>query len=261
MKASVVAESIRAAAARDGVALVPYVTAGFPRKADLPGQLSALGAAGAAAIEIGVPFTDPMADGVTIQRSSRAALENGVTIDWILGTLAEAKPGAGQPPRLIMSYLNPLLSVLRRGLGAACAGAGVSACIIPDLPIEEAGPIREDLHAHGVGLVQLVSPVTPAERLKRLAEASDGFVYAVTVTGVTGAGGAGRGADASAALDYLRRVKAVSPVPVCAGFGIRSRKQVAALKGVADGAIVGSALVEALERGEEAGAFLRKLAG
>jgi tryptophan synthase alpha chain len=208
------------------------------------------------------------------------ALSNGVGIDWILGELEAVRRdgGAGglRTPRLIMSYLNPLLSVLRRGLGSACAAAGVSACIIPDLPIEEAGPIRADLHKHGVGLVQLVSPVTPAERAKRLAEMSDGFVYAVMVTGVTG--GHGRdaratggehglearaprngGAPRESAAAYLKRLKSVSPVPVCAGFGIRGREQVAALRGVCDGAIVGSALIEAIERGEDAGAFVRSL--
>lgn len=250
--------SIRAAARDGGVALVPYVTAGFPTRESLRTQIAALDAAGAAAIEVGVPFTDPMADGVTIQRSSRAALENGVSIGWILAELAAVHAaGAVKTPRLIMSYLNPLLSVMRTGLGKACAAAGVSACIIPDLPIEEAGPVRDDLHAHGVGLVQLVSPVTPAERAKRLAEASDGFLYAVTVTGVTG--GAAGGGAATDTRAYLRMLREVSPVPVCAGFGIRSREHVEALRGQADGAIVGSALIEALERGEDAGVFLRSL--
>jgi tryptophan synthase alpha chain len=262
-----IASSIRAARERDGLALVPYVTAGFPEKAALRRQIESLDGAGAAVIEVGVPFTDPMADGVTIQRSSRAALAQGVTLEWILSELAAVHAGgAVRAPRVIMSYLNPLLNVMRRGLGAACAGAGVSACIIPDLPIEEAEPIRAELHAHGVGLVQLVSPVTPAARADRLAKASDGFVYAVMHTGVTGGGGAGgaarssgAGGPAAGAGAYLAMIRSASATPVCAGFGLRRAEQVAALRGVCDGAIVGSALIEAVERGEDAGAFLRGL--
>jgi tryptophan synthase alpha chain len=146
------------------------------------------------------------------------------------------------------------------GLASRCAEAGVSLLIIPDLPLEESDALRGALHARGVGLVQLVSPVTPRERAERLALASDGFLYAVTVTGVTGGGGANT-SDLGATDAYLAHLRKVSPVPVCAGFGIKSPEQVRGLTGKADGAIVGSALISAIERGEDAGAFLASLAG
>jgi len=233
---------------------MPYLTAGFP---DRPGFSDLLRrVAGVAdAVEIGVPFTDPMADGVSIQASSRAALENGVTLRWIVETLAgmEPRPDA---PLLLMSYLNPLLAYGVPALVRDAAAAGVCGLIIPDLPWEECGPVRGEADAAGLALVQLVTPITPAERLATLAAASRGFVYAVTMTGVTG------GEVLPAALrDYLARIRAVSPVPVCAGFGIRRPEQVARLTGLADGVIVGSALIDVLGRGEDPVAFLKALVG
>ncbi|MBY0308204.1 MAG: tryptophan synthase subunit alpha [Phycisphaerales bacterium] len=255
--ASHVAERIRAHAARGQPALIPYLTAGFPTKDAFSRQMLAV-QAHAAVVEVGVPFSDPMADGATIQGSSRRAIENGVTLDWILSSLAGLK-GSLSAPVALMSYLNPLINLGLGGLAARCADAGVSLLIIPDLPLEESDGLQGALHARGVGLVQLVSPITPAARAERLATASDGFLYAVTVTGVTG--GAARETAAGDTGAYLDRLRGVSPVPVCAGFGIRSRDQVRALAGHADGAIVGSALIAAVERGEDAGAFLASLAG
>ncbi|HZW07170.1 MAG TPA: tryptophan synthase subunit alpha [Phycisphaerales bacterium] len=255
--ASTISDRIRRHAARGTPALIPYITAGFPTKDAFAPQLRAL-QKHAALVEVGVPFSDPMADGATIQHSSRRALESGVTLDWILATLAELK-GSLESPVALMSYLNPLIHLGMETLAARCAESGVALLIIPDLPLEESAGLRAALHARGVGLVQLVSPVTPPERAAHLARHSDGFLYAVTVTGVTGAT-----AQPGAPVDldaYLGHLRSVSPVPVCAGFGIRSRQQVRALSGNADGAIVGSALIAAIERGEDAGAFLASLAG
>ena len=243
-------------------ALVPYVTAGFPTLDALPGLLRAL-APHAAVIEVGVPFSDPMADGVTIQQSSRRALENGATLDWILRTLHTLRDD-GLPPIALMSYLNPLLSSFGTGssglhtLAQRARDSGVSLLIVPDLPFEESAPLRAALHAQGVGLVQLVSPVTPPERARTLAQASDGFVYAVTVAGVTGAGA--KGPDAGALHTSLDALRAASPVPVCAGFGLRSREQGSALAGHADGAIIGSALIDALDKGQDPAALLAQMA-
>lgn len=267
-----IAASIRTARDRAGIALIPYLTAGFPTKASLVDQLRRLADAGAAAIEVGVPFSDPMADGVTIQRSSRAALDQGVTLGWIFDTLASLK-GQLSAPLLLMSYLNPLLTAAQRGhtLGAACAAAGVSGLIIPDLPLEETTALRADLDAHPpLALVQLVSPVTPDPRARQIAAASRGFLYAVTVTGVTGSSSSNTHAGsttastptpapATALHTYLDALRTHSPVPVCAGFGVRSREHVAALRTHADGAIVGSALIEAIEAGLDPGTFLRSL--
>ncbi len=154
-----------------------------------------------------------------------------------------------------MSYLNPLLAYGLDRLPGAAARAGVAGFIIPDLPYEESAEMRAALDGHGLALVQMVTPVTPAARLKMLCAASQGFVYAVTMTGTTGKSVA----VPDEVLAYMDRVRAVSPVPVCAGFGIRNREQVARMKGHVDGVVVGSALVEVLERREDPAAFIRSL--
>ncbi|MBA4028259.1 MAG: tryptophan synthase subunit alpha [Planctomyces sp.] len=254
-----VARAIRSAGS--GPALVAYVTAGFPSKGALAGLLGAC-AARAEVLEVGVPFSDPMADGATIQRSSRAALAQGVTLEWILGELAGLTPGLSAPV-VLMSYLNPLLNLPGGlgGLGARCAAAGVSAVIVPDLPLEEHAPVRASLSAAGVGLVQLVSPVSAPGRVARAVRVSDGFTYAVTMTGVTG-GRAGLGGEVLGYLAGVREAaRGVGGAPVVAGFGIRGADQVRALAGVVDGVIVASALVEELERGGDVGALLAGLRG
>ena len=233
-------------------ALLPFFTAGHPGKDDFHSTLSNLADA-AEAVEIGVPFSDPMADGVTIQRASEAALANGVSLDWILRELkAHGDPGV---PLVLMSYYNPLLAYGIEKLAESCAERHVGGLIVPDLPWEECDRVRKLLLGHGIGLVQMVTPATPAERLRTLCRGSGGFVYAVTVTGVTG----GERRVSEEMTTYMQRVSACSVLPVCAGFGVRSAGQVRTLAGVADGVIVGSAVVDCLERGEDAGDFLRSL--
>lgn len=241
------------AGAERGGALVPFMTAGYPEPDQFIETLLTI-ARQADVIEIGVPFSDPMADGMTIQRSSFAAIEKGVSLRWILEQL-EGHRELIDTPLVLMSYLNPLLAFGLDRLGAAALAAGVCGFIVPDLPFEESQALRDALEPHGIGLVQLVTPATPAGRLGTLCAESRGFVYAVTVTGITG-GGRGLPAEVT---DYLETVRAASPLPVCAGFGIRSRDDVERLSGAADGVIVGSALVEVLERGEDPGAFLAGL--
>ena len=225
------------AASRDGQpALVAYLTAGFPSREHFAEHVRAL-ARGADVIEIGVPFPDPMADGVTIQRSSQAALAQGVTLEWILRELEAMGPH--RVPVLLMSYLNPLLAFGLERLASAAARAGVSGFIVPDLPFDESSLVRDAFGSAGLALVQMVTPVTRAERLAQVCRASEGFVYAVTMTGTTG-----RSVSVPAeALEYLARVRAASTLPVCAGFGIRSAEHVARLRGHVDGVIVGSAYV------------------
>jgi tryptophan synthase alpha chain len=246
--------AIREANAAGRPALVAFLTAGFPRRDDFPAQLAAIGGE-ADVVEIGVPFSDPMADGMTIQRSSRVALEQGVSLRWILEALRAAeRPRA---PLLLMSYLNPLLAYGLDRLPADARAAGVSGYIVPDLPFEESGELRDALESAGLALVQMVTPVTPPERLATLCGAARGFVYAVTMTGTTG-----KQVDVPAdVLGYMDRVREASRVPVCAGFGIRTREQVARMTGHVDGVVVGSALVEVLERGDDPAAFLRALRG
>ncbi len=233
-------------------ALVAFVTAGYPSTDGFLAALDAI-ASEADAIEIGVPFSDPMADGVTIQRASRAAIESGVSLRWIFDRLA-SRSAPPATPLLLMSYLNPLLAFGYERLAARAAETGVAGFIVPDLPYEESGPLHRALEAAGLALVQLVTPATPAERLRTLCAASEGFVYAVTRAGITG-----DAALPAELAEYLDAVKAASELPVCAGFGVRRAEQVELIGAHADGVIVGSALVEALERGEDPAAFLRGL--
>jgi tryptophan synthase alpha chain len=244
--------ALRTAAKHRQPALVAFLTAGFPSKEGFRATLSAV-AAEADVVEIGVPFTDPMADGVTIQRSSEQALRNGVTLPWILDELGLMPPVAA--PVLLMSYLNPLLSYGLGRLATKAAACGVCGFIVPDLPFDESEEFRALLAPLGLALVQMVTPVTSSERLAKLASASQGFVYAVTMTGTTG----NSVAAPEQIAEYLQRVRAAATVPVCAGFGIRSREQIEGLRGLVDGVIVGSALVEVLERGESPQEFLAAL--
>lgn len=243
--------AIRQANAGGRTALVPFITAGYPKTESFISQLKAIAAVGDV-VEIGVPFSDPMADGMTIQRSSHAAIGNGVSLRWILEQLDEHAADISTP-LVFMSYLNPLLAFGYEELALRASKAGVCGFIVPDLPYEECGELRDILEAHGIGLVQLVTPATPPERLKLLTEVSGGFVYAVTITGITGGG---LPADLA---NYLDQVSAVSPLPVCAGFGIRSAEDVSKVGQHAAGAIVGSALVEVLEAGQDPAAYLRSL--
>jgi tryptophan synthase alpha chain len=247
-----ISNAIAAAGGQGRTALVPFITAGYPEPGDFIETLKAVASVGDV-VELGIPFSDPMADGMTIQRSSFVAIEKGVTLRWIFEQLAAA--GDIGAPLVMMSYLNPLMAFGYAELARRARETGVCAFIVPDLPFEESADIRAALDAEGVGLIQLVTPATPAARLKMLAEASRGFVYAVTITGITG-GDAGLPDDLA---DYLDRVAASSPLPVCAGFGIRSAADVVNVGEHAAGAIVGSALVEVLERGEDPAEFLESL--
>ncbi|MEO8307614.1 MAG: tryptophan synthase subunit alpha [Pseudomonadota bacterium] len=247
--------------ARGGVAVVAFITAGFPSRDAFITDLTAI-ANEADVVEIGVPFTDPMADGVTIQRSSLAALAQGVNLKWILDSIATLPKVNAQ--LVLMGYFNPLLAYGYEALAARAAQVGVSGFIVPDLPVEESAGFEQALARHGLALIRMVTPVTSAARLSQLCATAQGFVYAVSMTGTTGKSVAAQPGAASvpqATLDYLDKVRSLSKVPVCAGFGIRSHEQVAALGPHVDGVIVGSALIEAMEKGISTVELLRKLRG
>jgi tryptophan synthase alpha chain len=246
--------AILAAKARGELALVAYLTAGFPSRDGFTQHVQAIAAA-ADVVEIGVPFTDPMADGVTIQRASHAALAQGVSLRWILAQL-ETMPRA-KAPLLLMSYLNPLLALGLEALAASAARAGVAGFIVPDLPFDESAELRAALEGQGLALVQMVTPVTAPQRLEQVCASSQGFVYAVTMTGTTGR----NVAVPPEVTGYLDTVRSRSPVPVCAGFGIRSREQLELLRDHVDGVVIGSALVELLERGGDPARWLGDLRG
>lgn len=246
---------------RERVAVVAFITAGFPSRERFVADLIAI-ANEADVVEIGVPFTDPMADGVTIQRSSLAALAQGVSLKWILDSLATLPKVRAQ--LVLMGYFNPLLAYGYDALAARAAQVGVSGFIVPDLPVEESGGFEGALAKHGLALIRMVTPVTSDTRLAQLCATAEGFVYAVTMTGTTGKSVGpvgGTGSVPQATLDYLDKVRGLSKVPVCAGFGIRSHEQVAALAPHVDGVIVGSALIEAMEQGASTVELLRKLRG
>ena len=250
-----ISDAITAARAKGRTALVGFLTAGFPSRASFKKNLLAV-ASCCDVVEIGVPFSDPMADGTTIQRASAAALLDGVTLPWILEELQSLQPRSGAP-LLLMSYLNPLLAYGLDRLPQAARAAGVSGCIVPDLPYEEADDLKTALNEANIALVQMVTPVTEDARLEMLCAGAQGFIYAVTMTGTTG-----KAVDVpDEALAYMQRVKRAAAIPVCAGFGIRSRAQVERLGAHVDGVIVGSALVEILERAEDPQPFLRSLMG
>lgn len=234
-------------------ALVPFITAGYPELAEFIATLAAVAEVGDV-VEIGIPFSDPMADGMTIQRSSFEALKNGVSLRWIF----EQLDGAGNSidaPLVMMSYLNPLLAFGYDKLAERAVNTGVCGFIVPDLPFEESDELRAALEAKGLGLIQLVTPATPDDRLAMLCAASMGYVYAVTITGITG----GDTGLPDGLADYLDKVTGVSDLPVCAGFGIRKAADVASVGKHAAGAIVGSALVEVLEDGGDPATYLKSL--
>jgi tryptophan synthase alpha chain len=234
--------------AAGGQAICAYLTAGYPDLDSFPRILGEV-AAVADVVEIGVPFTDPMADGQTIQQASHRALEQGVSLDYVFDTLDDVTLAS---PHLLMGYYNPFLAYGIDHLLSRMTGAGTSGLIVPDLPIEESADLSTALEEQGMGLVQLVAPTTPDDRLRRLAAASRGFVYAVTTRGTTGSSTQ----FDNEVLSYLDRVSQTSELPVLAGFGVRERSQVAELAGHVDGVDVGSALIDAIDRGDDAAGFI-----
>ena len=234
-----------------GPALIPFITAGYPNAEDFKQTLFEISKK-ADVIEIGVPFSDPMADGVTIQRSSHMAIENGVTLKWIFNQLKEINL---HTPIVLMSYLNPLYVFGMQELVKASLESGVDGFIVPDLPIEESKEFNDRLSEAGLALIQLVTPATPKDRIEMITNQSSGFIYAVTVKGVTG----GEDALSADVTDYLKQVQEISKIPVCAGFGIREKSDVEMLANHVDGIIVGSAIVETIEQGNSPTEFLDQL--
>ena len=223
--------------------LVAYLTCGDP---DLPTTrevaLSAI-AAGAEVIELGVPFSDPVADGPVIQRASERALKNGVSLDQVLKLAAEiaAQSEAGL---IIFSYLNPVLRMGLEKFAARAADAGVDGALITDLPVEEAGEYLRHMRKRDLATVFLAAPTSTDDRLKRIADASSGFVYAVSRTGVTGA----RKELPEDAQNLVRRLRKFTKLPIAVGFGISAPEQFASVGKYADAAVVGSAIVQLIER-------------
>jgi tryptophan synthase alpha chain len=237
-------ETFAALRERGEMALIPYQTAGFPTLTASLENLRRLVALGADAVEFGIPFSDPVADGPTIQYASQEALRNGVTLSSVLNELKTTQIGA---PLLLMSYLNPLLRYDSDTLFAGLKTAGATGLIVPDLPVEESDAWVEKARAHGISLVFLLAPTSTETRIRLTAERTDGFIYAVSLAGTTGA--RDRLSDALPAL--LDRIRAVTDKPVVVGFGISRPEHIRRLHGRADGVIVASRIIEAIRRDED----------
>jgi tryptophan synthase alpha chain len=230
--------------------LVAYVTCGDPNLTTTRDVVLAAIEAGADVIELGVPFSDPVADGPVIQRASERALQQGVTLADVLKLAAEMRQHAQSTGLIIFSYLNP---ILRMGLEKFCKvarHAGVDGALLTDLPVEEAGDYLREMRRNDLATIFLAAPTSTDERLKRIAETSSGFVYAVSRTGVTGA----REQLTDDARKLVRRLRKFTKLPIAVGFGISTAQQFAAVGEFADAAVVGSAIVETIERnpGKEA---------
>lgn len=233
-------DALRAAGRK---ALVPFITAGDPGLEDTVPVMHAMVAAGADAIELGVPFSDPMADGPTIQRSSERAIARGAGMAWVLERVREFRERDDATPVTLMGYLNPIEIRGAEAFAAAAAHAGVDGVLLVDLPPEEATEFRDAFSAHGVALVLLASPTTDAARMEMLCGLAQGYLYYVSMAGVTGDSAR---LDPAAAAAHLRAIRARSPVPVVVGFGIQDAASAAAMAVDADGVVVGSALVKAM---------------
>lgn len=237
--------------------LVPYLTAGYPTRADTPALMGALARAGADAIELGVPFSDPLADGPTIQRSSQISLEAGGSLRSTLDALREFREQDSETPVVVFTYLNP---VFRHGIDAFvedAVAAGADGVLLTDLPLGADPELEDRLESSPLALVRLIAPTTSPDRARRIAQRAQGFLYYISRKGVTGA--------RSELRDELRgeveALMAAASVPVLVGFGISSPEQARAVGAMGDGVVVGSALIEAIREGgvEGAEAFVRGL--
>jgi tryptophan synthase alpha chain len=248
-------------------ALMPYFTLGFPNPTDSLSILETIANSGADLIELGIPFSDPLADGPTIQHSTQAALEAGMTVSCCLKQVANlrarltagGRQPAEQPALLLMGYLNPLLAYGVDHFVADAAGAGADGLIIPDLPFEEAAEMETACRTRQLALIYLVAPTSSQERVRAAASHSTGFLYLVSLTGVTGA----RDALPSNLADFINRVRSIVSLPVAVGFGISTPDQAHLVGALADGVIVGSALINAVEKSqngpEAATVFMNRL--
>jgi tryptophan synthase alpha chain len=235
-------------------ALVAYFTAGDPSLGATRSLVREAARRGADVIELGVPFSDPLADGPVIQRAAMRALEGGTSLARVLEMVAELRRDV-EVPLVLLTYYNPLVTF---GLGAfarAAAEAGVDGVIVADLPAEEAGPLAAECEATGLDLVQLAAPTSTIQRLRRIARRSRGFIYLVSLIGVTGA----RSELPEELEAQVRVLRRVTTKPVCVGFGIGTPEQVAAVGSLADGVIVGSAIVRRVEQHASSPTFPREV--
>lgn len=231
--------------AQGRAAFVTYTMGGDPDLATSLKILKALPAAGADVVELGFPFSDPIGEGPTIQRAAQRALANGVKLDDVLGLVREFRKDDQTTPLILMGYLNVVTNRGEAAFAQAISEAGVDGVIIVDCPPEEAGPLADALDKAQISLLNLFTPTSDDQRVKTIAARTSGFAYYVSVAGVTGV----KEADEQAVAPAVARVRQASGLPVCVGFGIKTPERAAAIARIADGAVVGSALVEEIENG------------
>ncbi|HZG69761.1 MAG TPA: tryptophan synthase subunit alpha [Herpetosiphonaceae bacterium] len=230
-------------------ALIMYLTVGFPQRDSTTELVPAIVEAGADMIELGVPFSDPLADGATVQRATQIALANGVNVSSCLHVVRELRTSGVGAPILLMAHYNPLLQYGLERFCADATDAGVDGLIIPDLPPEEATDLHAACQTHGLDLIFLLAPTSTDERIGQVANLAAGFIYCVALTGTTGAR-----AELPAELpQFLSRVRSATQMPLAVGFGISEQSHARQVAAVADGVIVGSALVEIVEQVAEHG--------
>jgi tryptophan synthase alpha chain len=248
------AQRLEKALKADGdLKLVAYIMAGHPSKKRSIDVGKRLAATGIAALEIGIPHSDPLADGPVIQKAGQEALAHGMTV---AGALEVASAVATEGiPIVLMTYINPVLAYDPRKFAAEAAQVGVAGVIVPDLPIEEAEPVAGWLRAASLDTVFMVAPTTPPDRIEAIASHSSGFVYCVTVTGITGA----RKELPAGVPELLAEVRKRTSLPVAAGFGISRQEHLKALRGKLDAAVVGSAIVDEIERAGDGVSLVREL--
>jgi len=241
-------------------ACMPYFTLGYPQSQSSLEIIQAIADAGADLIELGIPFSDPLADGPTIQRSTQVALENGISVQRCLDLVAGLRRLGLHQPLILMSYINPLLAYGIERFAAAAAQAGADGLIVPDLPPEEAAELELSCHRHGLALVFLLAPTSTPPRIALVVARSSGFIYLVSLTGVTGA----RQSLPPDLADFIQRVHQATDLPLAVGFGIATPEQAQAVGLLADGVIVGSALINAVDQASDpcttAGNFVREIA-
>ena len=245
---------IEAAVRADGdLKLVAYMMAGHPNRKRSLEVGKKLAVSGIAALEIGIPHSDPLADGPVIQKAGQAALDHGMTVGAAL-ELAGAVAREGVPV-VLMSYINPILAHDPRKFAAEAAQAGVAGVIVPDMPVEEAEPVAAWLRAASLDTIYMVAPTTAPARMGAICERSTGFVYCVTLTGITGA----RKELPSGLKDLVHEVREHTDLPVAAGFGISRPEHMKTLRGVADAAVVGSAVVAEIDAGKDPTRLIKEL--
>ncbi len=224
--------------------LVAYVTAGFPSLAETPGLVRAMVEGGADLVELGVPFSDPLADGATVQRANHVALEQGVTLGDVLGVVRRLRDEGLTAPLITMGYYNPVLSYGVERFAEDAAAAGLDGIIPVDVPPEEGTELRTALAARGMDVIFLVAPTSPEDRIARISAMASGFVYCVSLAGTTGA----RGELPADLPEFIARVRRHTDLPLAVGFGVSRREHVARIGELCEAAVIGSAIIETIER-------------